>query len=212
MINSVIPILLGTVAYPWLVHQTLTSPLEQRAIYSLASAGLLLFIVVLMSARSRYRIPILGACLLFSAYIARNQSVLIDHIAWLYLFEYSIFNCILCFSFARTLVEGRTPMITHFATLIRGGSISPAIAAYTRKVTWAWAVFFGILMLVSLVLFLFSTQQVWSLFTTTLTPFLVLAMFVCEYAVRLHLLPHERHSGLLSVLRLVRIAPFRHSH
>jgi uncharacterized membrane protein len=194
---------LGAAAYPWLVHQALTVSLEQRANYSLASAATLLLIVALLSAHSRYRRLLLCACLALGFFFYRYPTWLISHIAWLYLSEYSLFNCLLCFGFARSLTAGRTPMITQFAMLIRG-SISPAIASYTRAITLAWAVFFGTLVLVSLTLFLLATHQIWSLFATILTPALVCAMFSGEYLIRLRLLPQETHEGFMATLRAVR--------
>jgi uncharacterized membrane protein len=203
---SMIGLFLGMVAYPWLVYQTLSGPQEQRAGYSLASAALLLLIVTLLSTKSRYRLPALGICLALGFFFYSNPTWLISNIAWLYLLEYSTFNCLLCFGFARTLAVGRTPMITQFATLIRNAAtpaieVTPAITVYTRAVTWAWVLFFGVLILISLMLFLLGSYQSWSLFATALTPILVLVMFAGEYIIRLRLLPQEKHEGIIAMLR-----------
>jgi uncharacterized membrane protein len=200
---STISLFLGAIAYPWLVHQTLTGPLAQRPLYGYASVISMTLLTVLLGWHSRYRVPILCAGFTLGFFFYAHSAWLITHIDWLYLLEYSVFNCILCFGFGRTLAPGQTPMVTQFAIRIRG-AITPEIAVYTRAVTLAWVFFFGLLVLVSLMLFLWGSHQNWSLFATVLTPALVCLMFAIEYLIRLRLLPRIKHDGIISMLRALR--------
>src|SRR5271170_5894985 len=58
-------------------------------------------------------------------------------------------------SFALTLRPGREPLITAMALRLHGG-ISVELAAYTRKVTIAWSVFFAGQLTLSVTLFCFA--------------------------------------------------------
>src|ERR1700682_5879338 len=43
--------------------------------------------------------------------------------------------------FGRTLVHGQEPLITRLARQVRG-ALPPYMETYTRRLTWAWCVFF----------------------------------------------------------------------
>src|SRR5882672_5172116 len=58
---------------------------------------------------------------------------------------------ILLWYFGRTLRSGREPLITRLARSVHG-SLPPEIAAFTRRVTAAWCVFFAAQVLLSLLL------------------------------------------------------------
>jgi uncharacterized membrane protein len=53
----------------------------------------------------------------------------------------------------------------------------------------------------SCVLYLLKFIEAWSLLANILTPLLVGAMFVVEYAVRLRVLPHWERVGILASVR-----------
>jgi uncharacterized membrane protein len=118
----------------------------------------------------------------------------------LYLVEHAGTEALLGFGFARTLRAGEVPMCSHFARLARG-SLTPAIARYTRRLTLAWALFFGLMSATSVILFLCLPLADWSLFANFMTGPLICLMFVGEYAVRLRLHPDEEHSGIASAMK-----------
>jgi uncharacterized membrane protein len=91
--------------------------------------------------------------------------------------------------FADSLRAGREPVVTHLARKSRG-LLSAEIAQYTRRVTWAWCGFFVMQLLVSLLLLLFASPQVWSSFVNLCNLPLIGAMFCAEYAYR-----QWRHAG-----------------
>ena len=83
--------------------------------------------------------------------------------------------------FASTLGHGREPRITRFARLVRGGTLPPDLASYTRALTWIWtALFFGSA-LISLILAVFAPLVVWSTFTNVASYALVAALFIGEH-------------------------------
>ena len=108
-------------------------------------------------------------------------------------------NLFLLWFFARTLKQGRKPLITAIADRVHG-SISPEIAIYTRRVTWAWCLFFTMQILISAGLYFFSSLQVWSTFINILNWPLIVLMFICEYAYRV-LRYRDHRSSIFSGLR-----------
>ena len=102
--------------------------------------------------------------------------------------------------FARTLAPGQVPLVTRFAAIVRG-YLHPDVARYTRRVTQAWALFFAMLALESLLLALFAPVRLWSLFTNFINYLLVAAFFVAEYWVRIRCLAHLEHPGFIKFLR-----------
>ena len=52
-------------------------------------------------------------------------------------------NLLLAWFFGRTLAAGRIPLVTSIARFVRDSpSLAPERERYTRRVTWAWCVFF----------------------------------------------------------------------
>jgi uncharacterized membrane protein len=105
-------------------------------------------------------------------------------------------NLFLMWFFARTLKDGREPLITSIARRVHG-SLTPDIEIYTRHVTFAWSLFFALQVVVSLGLYIFASLEVWSVFINILNAPLIILMFVCEYAYRI-LRYREHQSSILS--------------
>ena len=105
--------------------------------------------------------------------------------------------------FGRTLTPGRQPLITRLATHV-DGPLPAQIARYTRRVTWAWCVFFAAMALTSILLFLFEPLSVWSVFNNLLNLPLVVAMYLGEYAWRLWRYPDFSHASIATVFRAFR--------
>jgi uncharacterized membrane protein len=74
------------------------------------------------------------------------------------------------------------------------------IVVYTRRVTWAWCIFFAAQLLVSLLLFLFAPASTWSFFVNVLNMPLVVLMFACEYGYRLARVHNRPRSSIASVI------------
>lgn len=85
--------------------------------------------------------------------------------------------------FAASLAPGRKPIITVLAEASRG-TLPPAVALYTRRVTWAWCLFCVGQLSVSLLLGLLAPVTVWSEFINLYNLPLLAAMFCGEFAWR----------------------------
>ena len=108
-------------------------------------------------------------------------------------------NLFLMWFFARTLKDGRKPLITAIAQRVHG-SITPDLEIYTRQVTWAWSLFFALQMAVSTGLYMLAPLQVWSIFINVLNWPLIVLMFICEYTYRV-LRYRDHRSSIFSGLR-----------
>lgn len=109
--------------------------------------------------------------------------VLLARLDLIYLTEHIAANSMLCWFFAHTLLGERTPIVTTLARTIHA-EMPKKIERYTRQVTVAWALFFAVQVLLSLLIFNTASIEMWSLFANVLNWPLVILMFVAEYACR----------------------------
>ncbi|MBI2307312.1 MAG: hypothetical protein HYU78_08415 [Rhodocyclales bacterium] len=126
-----------------------------------------------------------------------------QHLGGVYFAQHAGVNGALGLFFGRTLLAGREPLCTHFASLAHD-HVSPRLARYTRQVTVAWTLFFALMVATSVLLFAFASIETWSVFANLLTWPLVGAMFVVEGGVRRLLLPPEERLGLLATIATYR--------
>jgi uncharacterized membrane protein len=113
-------------------------------------------------------------------------------------------NLALCWLFGHTLLNGREPLITRFARIVRRGDMPPAVLAYTRGATLAWALFFVAIATVSLLLYAGAPVAVWSTFSNLVCGPLVGVMFVCEYVARRILLRGATHHPFMAAVHAFR--------
>jgi uncharacterized membrane protein len=123
------------------------------------------------------------------------------HFTDLLFIEHAGMNLLLGILFGRTLVAGQEPLCTRFARIAHG-SLTPRGERYSRGVTVAWTLFFAGMFTTSCVLYLTDQRAAWSMLANFLTPALVAAMFVVEYAVRLRMLPEQPPIGILGGVRV----------
>ena len=109
-------------------------------------------------------------------------------------------NIFLMWFFARTLKDGREPLITSIARRVRG-SLTPDIEIYTRRITLVWSLFFVLQLAFSLGLYIFASLEAWSMFINILNAPLIVLMFLCEYSYRILRFP-DHQSSILSSLQL----------
>ncbi|BAL24096.1 hypothetical protein [Azoarcus sp. KH32C] len=147
--------------------------------------------------------PVLLALLAAAtAALAALWPTLAHNVDWLFFVQHFGLNLLLAIGFGRTLAAGRKPLCTGIAEMIHG-EISPASTRYTRQVTLAWTVFFGMMTGTSAILFVCAPATVWSTFANLLNWPLVGVMFVAEYLVRQRLLPEDR-SNIIDAIRAYR--------
>lgn len=95
--------------------------------------------------------------------------------------------------FGQSLWGPGDALITAMARRIFPGELSERNVRYTRGVTLAWTLFFGVNGLVSSALYVWAPVRVWSVHANLLMGPLVALMFALEHGVRLCMLPpHER--------------------
>jgi uncharacterized membrane protein len=134
-------------------------------------------------------------------------SALERRFADLFFLEHAGGNLALAIVFGHTLAAGREPLCTRFARALRG-DLPPDVAGYTRRLTAAWTAFFVVMFTLSCALYLGGFVAQWSFFANIVTPLLVAAMFLVEYAIRVRTFPSADRVGILGGIR----AFSRHFH
>lgn len=104
--------------------------------------------------------------------------------------------------FGRTLLPGREPFISRFASLERG-ELEPELASYTRLLTVIWSAFFAGMAAVSAALAVLADAGTWSLFTNGVNYVLIAALFVGEYVYRRVRYSHYRHASFPRMMRML---------
>jgi uncharacterized membrane protein len=190
--------------YPVVAHFSAASPTPslQGALVAITPLAGLAFLMAWRSPRRPVMLA-LWAAALAALYIASDW--LIGHYHWVFLIEHAGTYSLLCLAFGRTLSSGETPMVSRFARIVHG-DLSPALMRYTRRATWAWSVYFGLIAGLSVLLFLSAPMRVWSAFANLLGIPLLLLMFSAEYAVRCYVLPAAERAGPLEAIRAYRKA------
>ncbi|MDN5872916.1 MAG: hypothetical protein L0H29_00845, partial [Sinobacteraceae bacterium] len=104
--------------------------------------------------------------------------------AWLFLYAAPVLASLaLMWFFGRTLLPGQIPLITRIADAIRG-PLPQAVRVYTRRVTELWVAAFAGFAVADLLLALWASPVIWSLFTNFVNYLLAGALFVAEWLFR----------------------------
>jgi uncharacterized membrane protein len=104
--------------------------------------------------------------------------------------------------FGRTLLPGREPLISHFASLERG-QLEPVLARYTRRLTAVWTAFFVAMATVSAALAVLADGETWSFFTNGVSYGLLAVLFLGEYVYRRVRYSEFRHASLPRMIRML---------
>jgi uncharacterized membrane protein len=126
--------------------------------------------------------------------------VLEKNFSLVYLLQEGGFYSLLAASFGRSLIGDRVALCTQLADQIHGPLTAQEVL-YTRRVTAAWALFFGSITAATLGLFVYAPLRTWSLFANFCVVPLIGLMFVAEYAVRRRVLPNVQRRGILAGVR-----------
>lgn len=193
------------VGYALLAHYTNTKP-SNETLGTLVALAPIVLAVLAMAWNSHYRKAMLAAVAFACVALLMAWNTLEHHFHWIYWIEHAGTQFILCLVFARTLRGGREPMCSYFARMVHG-SLEPALARYTRQITVAWVVFFGLMSLVSTALFFAAPIAIWSVFVNFFTGPLICLMFVLEYGARRYLLPDMKHVHIFAAVNAMRKTP-----
>lgn len=126
-------------------------------------------------------------------------SQLKQHYGWVYWLEHESLQLILFFTFARTLTGKSVPLCTQFAQTMHG-ELTPAHECYARNATIAWALFFGIIIMISSTLFFMYPIGIWSIFANFIYLPLVALMFLIEFIVRKRILPDVAQTKFMDAI------------
>ncbi|WP_321815244.1 MULTISPECIES: hypothetical protein [unclassified Paraburkholderia] len=196
----------AVIAYQVLAHHAVATPGEQGLGLAMALIPPLLLALgaAAKSPRRAWLLPlwVAGAGALWVA-----RTPLAQQFEWGLYIEHASFNLGMALLFGRTLVAGRTPLCTQFASMLHtrdGSALAPAIARYTRQITLAWTLFFVATAAVSTLMFAFAPIVDWATFANYLALPLVGVMFVAEHACRRFALPGERRAGMMESVRAYR--------
>ena len=188
------------VGYPFLLHAAAAQELGEPARTAVA-IGPILLAGLWLAAVSRFRWWWLAGSGLAVAAIAFLHGRHVD-VSLAYGVPHAAAYLFLLALFGRSLAPGREALITRFARHIHGG-LPPELVSYTRRVTWAWCLFFAANVATSALLYLFAPVAAWSLFVNVLNFPLLILMFVAEYLWRILRYPHFTHSSILTGAQLL---------
>ncbi|CAN5176198.1 hypothetical protein BH09PSE6_BH09PSE6_34660 [soil metagenome] len=119
---------------------------------------------------------------------------------WSYLIEHVSMNATAGLVFGLSLRRGHTPLITTIARRVHG-ELPPPIDRYTRRTTWIWTIYFGVISAASIALFLTRSIDAWSWLANIVTPCGVALLFVGDFVLRRRLFPDFAHVGMLTAMR-----------
>lgn len=118
----------------------------------------------------------------------------------LYLAQHVGINVFLAVGFGGTLRAGQQALITQLALRVHR-NFTPAMAAYTRRLTGVWTAYFVATALLSLVLYAFAAFEAWAVFANVVTPLAVAALFGGEHWLRYRLHPEFERASLADAIR-----------
>jgi uncharacterized membrane protein len=198
----IVAILLASIAYVlgthWLMTRTDGSPWNVVGVLTP-----MLLAVAVGAWRSGQHLLGAAAALMIAGLCAPAMMGVTVPASVLYLAQHAGIHLFLAVVFGSTLRAGHTPLITTLAARVHR-EITPAMVVYTRKVTFAWVLYFVAIALVSLALFAFAPFDTWALFANLLTPCAMVLMFGAEYTLRYRLHPEFERSSIADAIRSYR--------
>jgi uncharacterized membrane protein len=123
-----------------------------------------------------------------------------DDLAKIILLPPVVLNGFFLYIFGRTLLPGREPLITRMRRL-DSGEVAPELAAYTRRLSIYWVVFFAVSLVVSILLALYADLATWSWVTNFAGPATGLAFFLLEHLYRVYRFGHSPPVSIVATLR-----------
>ncbi len=190
------------VAYPILLHTFILKDQVQMWQLVFVFAPLLAVVMwVLFRFVGRVWWPLLVVAMVALFYfIAQGEYGRISLVAVNGLSHASL-NLFLLWLFGRTLLPGREPLISQISRHING-QLQPEIVIYTRQVNIAWCIYFALQMVISLLLYVFTSIAAWSFFINVLNLPLLILMFVAEHAYRTARFPNHSRTSILKAIEV----------
>jgi len=114
--------------------------------------------------------------------------------------SHATLNLFLLWLFGRTLLPSRAANLQ--ITRHINGEVQPEIVVYARQVTVAWSVYFAAQVVVSALLYGFTSIAVWSFFINVLNLPLLASMFLAEYAYRTTHFPDHPRTSIMKAIEV----------
>jgi len=193
-------LLLMGVGYQCLVHSAVAGGQVESVRVALAFLPLLALAAwVVTRARNRRAWSIVLLAAGIAVYVLEHQERW--GLAAAYGIPHAAIYLSLCWLFGQTLWHSKEPLVTRLARRVHG-TLPPELVAYTRRVTYAWCIFFASQVLVSALLFKFASIEVWSLFINVLNFPLLVLMFIGEHVYRVIRHREFSHTSVFDGLRV----------
>lgn len=181
-------------AYAALSHTLMVHAPDQP--WTVAALFAPLLLAVAAGGLQRRHVPTLAFCAALAALlvlvVARGG---VQDIHRLYVLQHAGVHLALATVFAATLRPGQTPLITLIASRVHR-EFTPAMHAYTGRLTVVWLAYFVGMVGVSLALYALAPWSWWSLFCNVLTPLAAAGLFVLEYLWRYRRHPEFERASL----------------
>ena len=187
----------GVVAVVWAIAAHVASASRPAPVWgpALALAPLVLALAVMVKGVFRPWVhALLALCLLALLWWAWPW--LQTRVAHLFFLEHTGVYLLMAAVFGRSLFGGQESLVTQMARQVHGGTLSARQQTYTRKVTVAWTLFFGGMVLTSSILFFWGSLTTWSFVVNLFGGPLIALMFVGEYLCRRAVLPAAERGTL----------------
>jgi uncharacterized membrane protein len=126
----------------------------------------------------------------------------VDDVNRLYVMQHAGIHVALALGFVSTLGASSVPLITSLAGRLH--AMTPAMDAYTRRLTQLWALYFVAMAGASVLLYALAPWPAWSLFANLFAPASAVAFFVGEYWLRYRLHPEFERTSLSDAVRAYR--------
>lgn len=109
----------------------------------------------------------------------------------------------LAWTFGRTLLPGKEPLIHRFSRLNRGGEVPAELDAYTRRMTVLWTAMFIAMFIISAAVGFAAQPAMWSWVVNIGVPVVAAAVFLVEHAYRAIVFRHLGHNSPIATLRIL---------
>lgn len=196
-------IILLLCSYPVIVHLSIYMGHTVWAAYFLALlfAFPILFSLV-QKRRPNWLVLLLAFYSIFVFWLARSQAETLLFV------QPIIINSLLFLLFISTLFGNSVPLISRLTKIIKPGA-ADVVLEYCRWVTWAWALFFLAMAILSWFVAIYASLEIWSWFTNVLTYILTGLMFIAEYIVRKILMKDHIDRSFIQFVRDLRQVDYR---
>ena len=186
-------------AYALISHYAYSHP-EAKGWGAALSVGPIVLIGIVLAWRwtPRYVAGVLSAALL--AVTIWTWPILEAHYQWSDLVQQAGAYAFVALGFARSLRGDEVPTCTQLAAQLHGPP-SPAEAAYLRRATGVWAVFYALLSVAIVIVFFAASAHTWSLFVNFGTFALIAILFFADHSWRYRVLP-RRAGGIRATVLL----------